>query len=539
MVTERTIINALIIGASLILVPFVISSTLTFNYVPALCFFLLASMLMSFFIIKERLSVCPLLTVGIVGNLNFLPLPLNASNICSILLILYYITGYVIIRQKRIRLGNNRFLWPIVILTLIVLYHNHDLNVRVLGGEKEGGKASILIYVAVLAYFCGINLPTPSVRFLGRIPFWFVVATLIGAAPNVLSTYFPSLAPYLFTMTDNINLDAYVNAQSGFSSDLTNGIGRITAFGPVAGALQLYLLCHYPMGTWLRPERWWVAGLSFGCLLLAISSGYRNVIFGFAVITMVVAWCYHSERSLILPATLFLVALILAIGSSNQLISLPQSDLPLVAQRTLSFLPGKWDEDAVESAKASNEFRDNIQKIYINEYMTRSPLLGNGFDIDTKEFNELSDSLRFGSPGMDAQYVQGKAFIEGKLFHTGWVSVYDAVGFVGTVSFLILGWNQIRIGSHFVFGPKADRRSTLFPLYVWLLSNTVSTMILFFTVFGDFKETFMDMCVYGIIFSHLLDIEKNTDVPIVLPGHQGRIEHTGFKGSLDGYQSRT
>ena len=537
MVTERTIINLLIIGAVLVLIPFVISSTLTFNYVPVLFSFVIIALVVAFFVVKEKLCACPLLAVGIAGNLNFLPLPLNTSNIFSILLILYYLTGYVIIRQRRMRLGTTKFLWPILIITMIVIYHNHDLNVRVLGGEKEGGKAAILIYLAVLAYFCGINIPTPSVRFLGRIPLWFVVWNFVGAIPNLLTTYFPSLAPYLFTITDNVNVEAYASSQSGASTGLSGVIGRVAAFGPVGGALQLYLLCCYPIGTWIRPERWWVAGLSFICVLLAISSGYRNVIFGFVLTTMLGAWCYHSGRSFILPAALFLAGLILAIASSNNLIYVPQRDLPLIAQRTLSFLPGDWDEEAVQSAESSNEFRTNIQLVYMKEYVTRSPFLGNGFDIDTKEFNDLSDSLRNGRPGMDPKYVEAKTYIEGKLFHTGWVSLYDAVGIIGSITFVALGWNQIRVGYHFVFGRKADRRSTLFPLYVWLLCNSVATLVLYFTVFGDFKETFMDMCVYAIILSHLLDIERNTDVPVVLPDRLGRMKFTGFKGSLEGSPS--
>src|SRR5258708_19065 len=211
MMTERTIINALIIGASLILVPFVISSTLTGgDFVPALFIGGLFALLAAFFFLKDTLSIWPLLGSSIAGSLNFLPLPLKPTHVFCILLILYYITGYVLIRQKRIKLGKTAFLWPILITTLIVLYHNHDLNVRVLGGNTEGAKPAILLYLVVLAYFCGINIGAPSVKFLSKVPLYSVILTALSNTPFFLTTFFPSLAPYLYYITDNVNVDAYL-----------------------------------------------------------------------------------------------------------------------------------------------------------------------------------------------------------------------------------------------------------------------------------------------------------------------------------------
>src|ERR1700722_10677220 len=118
MLTERAIINALIIGASLILVLFVISSTLTTDYALPLFFGALIMLGFSFFYLKDNLSLCPLLATAIGGRLNFLPLAPEWPQIASLLLILYYIIGYVFIRQKRITVGKIRFFWPILILTL-------------------------------------------------------------------------------------------------------------------------------------------------------------------------------------------------------------------------------------------------------------------------------------------------------------------------------------------------------------------------------------------------------------------------------------
>jgi len=539
MVTERTIINALIIGASFILVPFVISSTLTVDYVPALFFGGLFALVMAFFFLKETLCIWPFLGGSIAGTMNFLPLPLKWSHIFCILLIVYYITGYVIIRQKRIKLGKTQFLWPILIITLIVLYHNHSMSVHVLGSETEGGKPAFLIYLVVLAYFCGINIASPSIGFLSKVPLYCVILAFVSSLSFFLTTYIPSLAPYVYSMTDNVNVQAYATTQATAGAAQESGIGRMAVFAPLAGSLQLYLICHYPIGTWLRPGRWWVIGVSLICAVLTVETGFRNVLFGYILIIMVGSWCYYSWRSIFLFAIPFIVMLIFVVISSDNLIHLQVNKLPLIAQRTMSFLPGDWDEEAVQAAEASNGFRKGVQDLYIKEYLKKSPWIGNGFDIDTKEYNNLNDVIQRGGLGAsEIGYLSTKIFIEGKIFHVGWISVYDAVGIVGSMAFIVLGWNEIWMAGHFVFGPKADRRSPLFPLYIWIFICAVVAMVTFFTVFGAFSDAFMNLCITALVLSHLSDIENTTEVPIVLTDRKQQVEFSRLSGGDYGYQSR-
>jgi hypothetical protein len=533
MVTERTIINALIIGASFFLVPFVVSETLTVgDYLPALFFAGLLALVIAFFFLKERLCMGPLLAGSISGGFNFFGMPLQAVHILCFLLILYYVTGYVVIKQRRIKLGKTALFWPSTIVVLIILYHNHDVKLGMLGGDTMGGKPAILIFLVYIAYFCGINIPTPPVSFFAKIPLYSVIITAISSIPYLVTTIFPGLAPYIYMFTTSVNVEAYVDTLA--SVNTTGPLTKLAALGPLGFSLQLYLLCHYPIGTWLRPERWWIAGVSLICLILEASSGYRNVMFNFLLMTMVGAWCYHSWRSMILPivAGLSLVGLVLA--SSNNLIQLPVRNLPIIAQRTLSFLPADWDEEAIDSAQSSNLFRKNIEDVYLKEYANRSPLIGNGFDIDKKEFEYYNGVMAKGQ-GIDPEYAQAKLFIEGKMFHTGWISVYDNVGILGMIAFIILGWSEIRMASRLMAGPRTDRKTALFPLYVWAQCNLVTMLVSYFAVFGSFQDTFSNFIIYGILLSHLLNIAKERDVPPVLSGPKKAVEFSGVNGANYGY----
>ncbi len=89
MITERTIINGLIMGASFIIVPFLITSTLSNNYWPIALLTGGCGLLMAFYFLGNRLSLFPALGGSVMGTLNFLPWPLNAISLfCLILIIL-------------------------------------------------------------------------------------------------------------------------------------------------------------------------------------------------------------------------------------------------------------------------------------------------------------------------------------------------------------------------------------------------------------------------------------------------------------------
>jgi hypothetical protein len=540
MVTERVIINALILGAAVIVAPFIISSTLTVDFVPAAIFGLVLSFLLAFFVLKDTLCLCPLLGCSMALSLNFLPLPLDASHVACIMLILYYVTGYVIIRQKSMKVGKPGFLWPILTLLAILLYHNHDLAMRGLGGEgaTQGAKPAYLLYLVFIAYFCSINIKSPSVDLFSKLPLYSVYAALISSIPFLISTVVPAVSPYLHLITNRLNMAAYAEANSNSTGEADAGIGRLAIFGYLSLPVQGYLLCRYPMGTWMRPNRWWIIAVTLFCAMLAVATGFRNVLFAYGVGLMLANLCYYSWRSIFLPIGAGAALAVLITASSNKIIPLPLNKLPMTAQRSMSFLPGDWDPEAIQSADASNDFRRNIKDVYIKEYLTRSPLFGIGFNIDSKTFDSLSDGLLKGYWGKDSAYIQAKAFIEGQQYHTGWISLYDTVGIVGSIAFLALAASEIWMVSGFIFGPKADRRSSLFPLYVWMFINLTSMMIGFFTVFGDFGQTLTNLVIDAMVLSHVSDLRETREAPTIPSERKGPTEFSRSGEARYGYQTR-
>ena len=490
MLSERTIINALILAAGLIIGPYLTIATFDSNYWPILIAGGVTFLLVAFFFIGNRICALPLLGLCFSGNLNFLPLGLDMGNVCIFVTILYYVATYIALKQKTFHGGPRAFFYPIMIILLILLYHQRTFGLHAFGGAKEGSRPAILMIACITAYICGINLANPPVAFLRRLPLYALAVTAFSNLPLLITTYVPHSANTLIYLSSNLNLGAY------FGEEIVRG----SALAAVGGPLQVILLAYFPIYTWWRPGRWWVIGLSLACFWCVAQGGYRSGMSLYFLSFIMGAWCHCSWRSLILLPPCIIVFLGLDIAQSSNLVS-----LPLSIQRSLAFLPGNWDKDVQESTISSNGFRDDIERTYTHEYAAQSPILGNGFTIDVNKVQEDMDKQ--GDP-----YYGIKVFLDNKLFHIGWISVYDAVGIVGSVAFVLLGVGVIYMSGRSIFTTGRERQSPLLPLRIYIFCCVTTDFVGYFTVFGGFQTSFTLWCAYGIVLAHLRQIERTPDM---------------------------
>jgi len=494
LLTERSIINFLIWVAGLILGPYLISSVLWQNYTPLYITVTVLGLFFMFNVFRDWLCIAPLVGYFMTGRIPFLPARLGFTDFFVISTIVYYLVTYVALRRQRMMTGPLYFFIPIMIITSIVIYHDPSFALRLAGGGREGGRGPIFVVLGTIAYLCGVSMNSPSPRF-----FWWtpIICASLGALSNVpfiLTTWFPSLAPILYMVSDNINVGAY--AASVLDE---GGIVRNSGAAGVAALLVVVLLSYYPIFSLWRPNRWWVAVLVLICIPLVIAGGFRSALATFGLMLFVLTACYSTWRATFLIPFAVAGVLFATFLQNSHLIKLPES-----AQRSLSFLPGDWDPEVAESAKSSNDFRDNIRKVYMREEFWKSPLFGNGLTYDSADF--VNYNMLAQHDTLDG-YYSTKTFVTGKMFHTGWISLYDAVGLVGGAAFIFFGCSLIWVVGRRVF-VRPDRKSPLSPIRVWMLANLVSSFVGFFTVFGDFKTAFPNFCCYAIVWTHVNRLER-------------------------------
>ncbi|MCE0498769.1 MAG: DUF3367 domain-containing protein [Methylacidiphilales bacterium] len=499
MLSERTIINALILAAGLIIGPYLTISTFEYNFIPILIAGAVVSLLISFFYVGNRICALPLLGLSFTGNLNFLPYGLNVIELSIAVTILYYLSTYIALKQKSFKTGPRAFLYPMMIIFMIMLYHQQSFGLRIIGGTKEGSRPAIMMIASVITYLCGINMTNPPVAFLRRLPWYCLAVTAISNLPYLISTYAPDTDTTLVYLSSNLNLYAYFGD--------TDRTGALAAIG---SPLQLILLAYFPIYTWWRPGRWWVIGLSLLSFWWVSQGGFRSQMALYLFTFMLGAWCHCSWRSLILLPPCIVAILAVDLVQSSGLVT-----LPLSIQRSLSFVPGNWDKDVEDSAKSSDDFRADIKRIYKQEYAAKSPLLGNGFILDTSKIQE--DTAKSG----DAYYAI-KGFLDSKSFHVGWISVYDAVGVVGFAAFVLFGVSAIFMSGYSVFGPGREQFASLLPLKIYLFCFLTRDMVGYFTVFGSFPGSFTVWCAFAIIITQLRSLERKPDMSaaVRLPDHE-------------------
>jgi hypothetical protein len=434
-------------------------------------------------------------TVTIIASINFLPLNFSFFEIAVLLVGVHFVIEYVIIRHRGFRRGNFVALSCILIICGILSYHwfKQGIGFKIFGSEEVGARKNFSAILGCFAYILIVTLGKGQWKRLNQIPFFYFLTSMIMLIPFVATTYFPGMTPYAYRFLSNVNMEAYqaqiLNADS---------LGRIGELGAFAQSLEIFLISKYPVKTWWRPERWWVVILFLISLALCLRGGFRSALFSFILIAGIGFYISLGIKSLWLALLGILILSVLSVGNNTFF------QLPLSVQRTLSFLPGQWDPQVLATTESSNDFRHRIQTIYLNEYMHRSPLIGNGFNYNKQVLVEYDPALLY--QGLISQYDFHKGFIERKDYHIGWISLYDTVGIAGGISFIILfGVNSYLFFKCF----KLYFNKQVPPILVWTVVQTLANFASYFAVFGAFQEMLPLMCVLSAITYLVYECGRN------------------------------
>jgi O-antigen ligase len=173
-----------------------------------------------------------------------------------------------------------------------------------------------------------------------------------------------------------------------------------------------------------------------------------------------------------LAPILFVVGLLLAV------VSLPfVQQMPLMMQRSLSFLPIEVSPLAKSAAEDSSDWRINIWKEVvptIPQYL----IVGKGYGMDARA-NEMSEAFRDFQSNDD-----GSGAIAASDFHNGPLSLIIPLGIFGVIGFLWFLFASIKtLINNFRFGDPENQQINTF-LLAYFLTKTV----FFFAVFGSFQN---------------------------------------------------
>jgi hypothetical protein len=379
---------------------------------------------------------------------------------------------------------------PLVFLAGVVVITaglTGGIGLNSLGSSRLGGKGYFFIGCAVAGYFALTSQRIPRER-AGLYVALFFLAGLTALVTQVASVFGPA-ADFLFSIFPGDPRSS--QPPSGVTVVGASEISRSGALAMAAPALYGYLLARFGVQGTLdlrHPGRLLV-------FLLAIAGcawgGYRGSLVMLLLVFTAVFYWEGLHRTKLLPA-LFGVALLAAATV------LPYAErLPLVVQRTLSFLPIKVDFGVRQSADSSTEWRVEMWKRILPD-VPKYLLKGKGYSLTPDDIYWANQSAIRSGEGTAGAIVAGD-------YHSGPLSTiipFGIWGVIGLVWFWAAGFRYLQ--HNYRFGDPDLRRTNT------VLMAMFATKIFFFLfVFGSFSSDLF-------IFTGLLGLAVSLNGPPVV-----------------------
>jgi hypothetical protein len=459
-------IHCWIAVAVAVLVAFVISDWIATQHIFRLA--ALAGMALAILVVaKTQRSAWLLIVVGwcFQGSINALRVPLEVRDLVVLLAACSYAAQCAVGRTTRLSRGVLGALVALNCAYMVVTFLVHPVGLRSLGAETMGARPYFNIFIAWCAYWVIVHLPD-SYRTVTRVPLWLMAGMSFSTLIAVVVYIFPAITPHVWFLYGNVDISEYMGGLhvTSFAAAETQ-VRRFEALGPFGLMLVQFLSAYYPPRALLNPLRWRFYMLGLG-MAAVLASGFRNGLL-FACASLVVAsWLHRGWREVVLAGligTLLVGVLIFGQGRFYE--------LPLPAQRALSFLPGQWAEPIAQEVKTSNSRFDWWRQV-IDEGAIKNWWIGDGFGVSETDYE-----LLWGKSGSTEWLT-----LTGAL-HNGPLTTIRYAGVVGLVLFYAL-MIAAAIGS--VKCVHRCRGTPLLPVAIFLAIQLVWIPIHFTFVFGSF-----------------------------------------------------
>ncbi|MEY3897093.1 MAG: hypothetical protein RLZZ214_2614 [Verrucomicrobiota bacterium] len=402
---------------------------------------------------------------------------LPSSALLGQILVLAFSLLLFLMRKLPFRLAWTELEFWILVMTLFVVqvYLRNPIGVNVFGGDTVGGRPYALFAVALATalLLTGLKVPINDLKMMLRMS---IAAGILNVAVSILGTFVPTVGYYTgnsFARTDEPN---YENIGVAVDERAATRINWLASFSKNAALWVSSFIS--PLKAFVRPL--WCALLILS-LAAAAMSGFRNTVFS-VILIYTLAIAYRGGLASLMVSGLMAVGALTIITLVNSLAPLPPN-----IQRSLSFLPGNWEEKQREQSKESSDWRMEIWKEALtSERWIRNKWMGDGLGFSAAELAGQMNArkgVRSGLSGMDAH--RETILVNGD-YHSGPVSTIRVIGGIGLLFFLLA---QIRLAVHTHRQIMRCRGTEWFPLALYIGIPVICAPIMFVFIFGDFKTS--------------------------------------------------
>lgn len=400
----------------------------------------------------------------------------------------------LLLRRLPYRLEITELEMWIIALCLCVgqAYLRNPVGLNIFGSGSVGGRPYAIFGAAIVStmFLVGLRIPALDLKWIFRLH-------IIGGLLNFTMLAIGYFVPKIGIWYGSVNLEAVKgsNYQEG-----DYGIDRATRIQftrDIARNIALWISAvKAPIKACFHPI--W-APLVLLSLAFATLSGYRSEIAAVGL-TYLVGIMYRGGFTSVLLATAALIIGLALLALVNMATTLPSN-----IQRSLTFLPGTWDQSHKQDAQDSTTWRVEMWKEALcTDYWISNKWLGDGLGMTQEEFNYIQ-SLKGrqigGQVGTGKLTTQQEIMMASNSYHSGPVSTIRTIGYIGL---LVLLAAQIRLAMHAHSQIKRARNTKWFSLTLLIGIPVVFSPFYFVFIFGDFGPAIASL-LYGISMVRILE----------------------------------
>ncbi len=400
----------------------------------------------------------------------------------------------------RIKFGEMEFWCLLFLLCVTQAYMRNPVGLNIFGSSTVGGKPYALFIITVV---------TASLVSIQSVPpkelVWFVRLTMLGAWLNfsfgALGKVFPGIGYYMgASFATDVAQETNLSKRHAVDEGQA---GRVSFVRQISTDLAAWVCCKVPpLKACFHPL--WAPLIGF-TLLAGAFSGFRSQ-FAAVALTYVVGILYRGGLRHLILSSLIVSAGLVLLGLVNLVHPLPPN-----VQRSLTMLPGTWEERYKDDTQQSTDWRIQmwIDALSSNRYI-QNRTLGDGLGMTLEQLekaNALRDSAAVGAGGLDMH--RESMMIAGD-YHSGPVQTIRTVGYLGLVV-LMIGLTRLAVHAHRQIMRCRDTEwysVALFVgnVYLWYLLSwtfiigsfsTGATMLLMGTAFIKLLENNLPLPAYG------------------------------------------
>ena len=449
---------------------------------------------------------------GLGGQISVLPLPFSVQQLVIMLAIGFFIAKKIF-KSDRNKIHFEKIdllLWA-NILYLGIVYFRNPVGINALGSDLVGGKPYVDFFLGVFSYviLAGYVITPKQSKDIVK---YNVILMLSVALICTAIVFLPSIGNVLGKF-----YSAFSTWSIAEGSEVEVGESRLTGLQGGGAVLVLLSICSANPMRMLSPNNYRYLLMYLTGIILILLSGFRSAIFGSVLLTALGS----VLREKTVGAFKFLFAIFVFVSLFTT-ISYTDIKLPITAQRGLSFLPGNWDQEAVNDAQESSQWRYRMWELMMTtDRYIRSKMWGDGYGFTRKDFDIMINShLGLGGYGGPDAHLEPH-LIQGSV-HSGPISTIKRVGYVG------LGLLLIFMGALSLYGFRVIKMAQgspyqLISFYYGL--PVIMAPFVFLFIFGDYNDITGMMFQLGMLKMISKSIAPNQKTKPASELHDQAISH--------------